>query len=85
VTALRKYTDWRAWLRHSLRGSVHAGIGAVLATFGTNAAENLAPTALAGLGLDWRQLIGLFLTAGFVEALRRLHAATADTTPPIPQ
>jgi hypothetical protein len=84
VTALSKYTDIRSWLRHLARSSVHAGTGAVLAGLGSNAAENIAPILLEGLGMDWRQMASAFIAAAALEALRRIHTATADTTPPIP-
>lgn len=84
TATLQKYTDLRSWLRHLLKGSLHAGTGAVLAGLGSNAAENLAPELLKGLGLDWRQMASAFLAAAFLEAVRRIHSATADTVPPIP-
>lgn len=79
---LRRFTDLRSWLRHLARASTHNGVAAVLATVGTNAAENLAPVALARLGMDWRQLIAAFLISAFLTALREIHQATAPTQPP---
>lgn len=81
---LRKYADLRSWLRHLLKSSVHSGTGALLAGAGSNALESVAPAALQGIGLDVRQMAAVFLSAAFLEALRRIHAVTADTTPPIP-
>lgn len=81
---LRRYTDLRSWLRHLARGSIHAGTAAVLGALGLNSAEGLAPTLLKDVSVDWRQLLGFFVSAAVVEALRRIHTATADTTPPIP-
>lgn len=84
MTALKKYTDLRSWLRHLLRGSVHAGTAAVLGALGLNSAEGLAPDLLHDVSVDWRQLLGFFVSAAVVEALRRINSATADTNPPIP-
>lgn len=78
----RRFADLRAWLRHLARASTHSGVTAVLATVGTNAAENLAPVALRGLGLDWRQMLAAFATAAFLTALREIQQATAPTRPP---
>ncbi len=82
MTFLRKYSDVRSWLRHLARASIHSGVTAVLATFGTNAAENLAPVAFKDLGMDARQMCAAFLIAAFAEALRQIQQATAETKPP---
>lgn len=79
---IRKYTDIRAWLRHLVKGSIHAGTGALLAGGGTNTAEAIAPELLKNVGMDLRQMLVVFATAAFFEALRRINAATADTTAP---
>lgn len=78
MSTLRKYTDLRAWSRSLLKGSVHTGIGALLAGFASNATEATGFSAVAGIGLDWRQMIGVFLSAAFLDALKRVHTATAD-------
>lgn len=82
MTFLKKYTDLRSWLRQLARASIHSGVNAVLATVGTNAAENLAPEALRGLGFDWRQLLAAFAVSAFLAALREIQQATAPTQPP---
>ena len=79
---LRRFTDFRAWLRHLARASVHSGATAVSALLGTNAAENLAPVAFDGLGMDWRQMIAAFAFAAIVAAWREIAAVTAPTQPP---
>lgn len=85
MTALRKYTDLRSWFRHLAKSSVHAGIGALISGAGTFGAEAVAPVALKGVALDPRQMLAVFLTAAFWAALHKIHQATAETTPPIPQ
>lgn len=82
--AIRRYTDLRAWLRHLLKGSVHAGTSAVLAGAGTNTLEAIPLESLQRVGLDWRQMVAVFVAAAFFEALRRINTVTADTTPPFP-
>jgi hypothetical protein len=84
MTELRKYTDLRAWLKQLGRASLHAGTGAVLGALGLNGAEQLAPEMLKGVSVDWRQMAGFFASAVFLTALRRIHEATAETTPPFP-
>lgn len=84
TATLQRYTDLRAWVRHLIKGSVHAGISAVIAGAGTNSLEALPIDALAKVGLDWRQMLAVFAAAAFWEALKRIQSATADTTPPMP-
>ena len=81
---LLHYTSPRNWLRNLWKGSVHAGVGSVLTVVGTNGAESLAPTMLNGVGLDLRQMVAVFAASAIIEALRRIHQATQDTTPPFP-
>lgn len=83
MTCLRKYTDLRVWLRSLLKSSVNAGVGALLAGGGSNALEGTGLSAVSGIGLDWRQMVGVFASAAFIEALRRIQAATAQTHPAI--
>lgn len=79
---LRRFTDLRAWLRHLARASLHSGAVAVSALLGTNAAENIAPVAFSGLGMDWRQMLAAFASAAIGAAWREIAAATAPTQPP---
>ncbi len=82
MTALRRYTDLRTWLHQLARSSVHAGTGAIIGAAGTNTLEGMGPTAFAGLGLSLSQMAAVFLSAAFIEALRRIHSATAETQAP---
>lgn len=79
---LRKYTDWRAWLRHLAKGSVHAGTGALLAGGGTHMLAQIPVDGLRGMGLSILQVGGVFISAAFWEAVRRINAATAEPQPP---
>lgn len=86
--SFRRYTDARAWLRATLRHSVHNAIGAVLALVGTNGIEASTPANLqhyvAGIGLTFEQAASVFVVTLSLSVLRSLHEATApgQTTAP---
>lgn len=83
---LSRYCSPREWTRHILKGAIHAGSGALLATAGTHTIEALSPEMLKaytqGVGLGLGQAISVFLAAGWWECLKRVHQATADTNHP---
>ena len=81
---LRKFTDFRAWLRALGKTSVHAGTGAILSGFGTNGAENLAPEAMKGIGLSSSQMLAVFAASSLLAALKFIHESTEETRPPMP-
>lgn len=82
MNTLRRFTDFRAWLRQLARASIHAGTSALIAAGGTNALEKMAPESLGHIGLTWQQILGVFAAAAFWEALRRINQATAETAAP---
>lgn len=82
TTTIRKYTDLRAWLRNLVKSSINAGTGAILAGAGSNAAEAIPLEALKGVGLDFRQMVAVFVTAAFFRALQKINEATTDTAAP---
>jgi len=83
MAPIKRYADLRIWFRHLIKSSLHAGTGALLAGVGTNAAASVGPAALAELGLSIEQMAAVFLSAAFLEALRKVHVATADIRPPM--
>lgn len=81
MTALKKYTDVRAYVRGLFKNAFHAGTGAVLSIFGTNGAEQLAPEALVGIGLNWKQALAVFAVSALLGAVRFVHNTTAEIDP----
>lgn len=81
---IRKYSNARAWFRGLLRNSVHAGASALLALFGTNGAEHLAPQLLSGISLNLKQSLAVFGSAAFLAALKFVSETTEDTETPFP-
>lgn len=80
MNTLRKYTNPMAYVRGLLRSSVNSGTGAILAVFGTNGAEKLAPEALANIGLNWKQALAVFAVSAALAAVRFVHESTEETT-----
>lgn len=80
MTTLRRFADWRAWLRATLRNAVHNAVGAVLTLLGTNGIEASAPEQLRayvdGIGLDWQQTLAVFVVTLAASVLRSVHEAT---------
>lgn len=81
MTFLGKYANGRQWLRGLAKHAIHSGTGTVLSVFGTNGAEQLAPEALAGIGLTLAQALAVFAVSSLLGAVRFVHETT-DTTPP---
>lgn len=77
----KRYANWRAWLRATLRHALHNALGAVLALFGTNGLEASAPAALRplveGIGLTFEQAAAVFAVTLATSVLRSVHEATA--------
>lgn len=86
--ALRKYLDWRHWLRGIVTGFIQGGASGVLAALG------LAGGYAAGADvkpLDLKQIGGVFIAAAIIHVLIFLKSnpfppeaeETVDTFPPI--
>ena len=85
VTFLRKYSDWRAWLRSLAKESINAGLTAALAGAGTNTAQGYFPETFTGLAMDWRQTLAAFIASAVYAAALRIKRDTAEpgeTKPP---
>lgn len=82
MTLIRKYGNPRQWLRGLAKTSIHSGTSAILAVFGTNGAEQLAPDALRGIGLTLTQAVAVFAVSAVLGAVRFVNETTADTPPP---
>lgn len=74
--SLQKFTSPRQWFRALTRTSVHAGTGAILSTFGTNGAEQLAPEALKGIGLSLEQAGAVFVISALLAAVKFINETT---------
>ena len=87
----RKFLDWRSWLEGMYVNAIKSATGAILTFAGTNTAEAIAPTALAHVGLNWKQAVAAAGTIFAFEVIRYINAkplpetVSADaSTPPIP-
>ncbi len=55
-----RFFNWEKYFQDMYVSAVRAVTGAVLSFGGSNAAENVAPVILDGVGMNWKQaLIGL--------------------------
>lgn len=81
---MNKYTDIRQYFRGLFKNAVHAGTGAIITTFGTNGAEQLAPDMLKGVGLNWEQAVAIFVVSALYAAVKFVHETTEATAQPFP-
>lgn len=79
---MKRYTDIRQYLKGLWRNAIHAGTGALITTFGTNGAEQLAPESLKGIGLNMEQAVAVFVVSALYAAVKFVHESTEDTKIP---
>lgn len=84
----RRYSDRMAWTYGLWKSSLHSATGAVIGAAGTNSVEGMAPAILQpyvdGLGMDFRQAVGMFATFLVLGALRHVHEITKPGNTPRP-
>lgn len=74
VKQVRKYLDWRNWFEGMYVNAIKSSTGAFLAFAGTNSVEAVSPNFFAGVGLNWKQALGAFLSVLILEIVRYVNA-----------
>jgi hypothetical protein len=69
----KKYLNWKDWFSGMYVKSIQSATSAVLAFVGTNSAEAFSPTGLPGLGMNWKQTCGAFVSILVIEIIRYIN------------
>jgi hypothetical protein len=77
TATLRKFLDWRGWLVGLYLGAIPRAIDNVIAFITTNGVE--ASGLVAGVGMNWKQVLTTFVTSVFINALLYMR------TKPLPE
>ncbi len=74
INQVRKYLDWKSWFEGMYVNAIKSATGAFLAFAGTNSVEAVAPAVFSGVGLNWKQAAGAFLSVLILEIVRYVNA-----------